>query len=348
MHRVGCAVAGLVGVIALGGCASKATSEQSIARPGSAMSATSSAPTTTSVASTAATCGSVGTHDLSTTTALYSADPGALPCLTQAVAACRLASLEISQTAVDVGDDYLLTIIGASSDGCDARLADSGFGLGPASPEPITADCTARIQDAAVLIACPEGSYVLPSTVVSPSDGLFVAPSGAPRPGPPLSSTFARPKTEGPTSYPTGNNAEVLAVATDAAGQPVLTLLIPRTYCPAMFYGITAVPAPTGGPCVVTFDAGTGKVGPGNGTTPDLNAACPMWPTPQVTFVVDSPPATGCKPDVPPVAGLHPGAIGWLVEGGGVPYFVLADGVEIHPPMPPAVARPNPSTAPTP
>jgi hypothetical protein len=130
-------------------------------------------------------------------------------------------------------------------------------------------------------------------------------------------------------------------------------LLIPDMNCTAMFFGIAAMPAPTIGPCVVTFDASTGHVGPGtdpsSDPSSDLNAACPAWPTPQVTFVLDpAPPTTGCKPSQSQPIGLRPGAIGWLVEGGGLPYFALAEGTTIRPPAPHNAPRPSPSTAPTP
>jgi hypothetical protein len=133
----------------------------------------------------------------------------------------------------------------------------------------------------------------------------------------------------------------------------VLTLLIPDIHCTAMYFGIPAMPAPTIGPCVVTFDASTGNVGPatdpGTDLGTNLNAACPAWPTPQVTFVLDpSPPTTGCAPDRSIPTGLHPGAIGWLVEGGGLPYFALADGTAIRAAAPRSAPRSDPSIAPTP
>ena len=141
----------------------------------------------------------------------------------------------------------------------------------------------------------------------------------------------------------------MLAVTTGASGRPVLTLLIPDMNCTAMYFGIAAMPAPSIGPCVVSFDASNGNVGPGTDRGTDRNAACPTWPTPQVTFVLDPvPPTTGCELDQSLPTGLHPGAIGWLVEGGGLPYFALADGTAIGPPAPHSAPRPNPSTAPTP
>ena len=129
VHRVARGIAALVAPITLAGCAS-ATSARSITPAGSSVSVVSSTLPTTPAASSSATCGSVGTHDFSVKTALYRADPGALPCLLQAVAVCRPASLQIWQTAVDIGVDYLLTITGPASDGCDALLAGSGFGPG--------------------------------------------------------------------------------------------------------------------------------------------------------------------------------------------------------------------------
>ena len=149
--------------------------------------------------------------------------------------------------------------------------------------------------------------------------------------------------------YPTGSNAEVLAVGSGASGQPLLTLLIPDMNCTAMYFGIAAMPAPSLGPCVVLFDASNGNVGPGTDPGIDANAACPPWPTPHVTFVLDPrPPTTGCEsaPSVP--SGLHRGAIGWLVEWGGLPYFALPDGTTIRPPTPGRAPRPSPSSTPAP
>ncbi len=192
-HRFAWGVAGLVGLVALAaGCASAT----------SARSGPSAVP---------ATCGSVGTNDFSAATVLYRADPDALPCLAQAMTTCRPESLDIWQTAVDSGDDYRLTITGSATNGCEARLADTGFVLGPVSPDPtpITAECIARMHDTDVLLVCPDGTYLLPSTVASPQPIPSVTPPATtPSPLPTQSSTVARQPTEGPTSYPTGDNAQ--------------------------------------------------------------------------------------------------------------------------------------------
>jgi hypothetical protein len=348
MNSVVRGIAALAALITLASCAAP-TSAPTLTPSGSSNSVASSIPPPASLGSTTATCGSVSTHDFSVKTALYRADPGALQCLTQAVATCRPASLEIWQTGVDVGTDYLLTITGPGNIACTALLSYSGFGPGPTSANKVglTDNCTAQTEPAAVQLNCPETTYRVPMTVVGPQPGLPVSPPGTAAPAP--SSTFAQRQTKGPTTYPTGDNAEVLAVTSDSAGQPVLTLLMPRMYCPSVFYGISAVPAPGPGSCVVTFDDGTGDVGPAGGNLAEFNDACPAWPTPHVTFVIDSAPTTGCQPAVSPVTGMQPGAIGWLVEGGGFPYFVLADGTEIHPRTPNSpTPRAIPSPAPTP
>ncbi len=194
--------------------------------------------------------------------------------------------------------------------------------------------------------ACAAAMAQIVLTVVSTGQpDPSIAPSRTSPPPRPTVSSSPRALPDGPAAgYPTGSNAEVLAGTTGASGRPVLTLLIPDMNCTAMFFGIAAMPAPTIGPCVVTFDASNGNVGPGTDPGTDLNAACPAWPTPHVTLVLDpSPPTTGCKPGQSLLTGLHPGAIGWLVEGGGRPYFALADGTTIRPPSPPGAPRPNPS-----
>src|SRR5450631_3295187 len=353
-------VVGFVGLLVLvAGCASATSARSGLSAP-PASSAISS-PSTAPVASVGATCGSVGTNDFSAATVLFQADADAVPCLARAMTTCRPASLDISQIGVDAGVDYLLTITGPATNGCKARLAVTTFVAPVPSPEPtpVTAECTARMQDTDVLIVCPDRIYLLPPSVASPQPTLPESSPPAstpppmplpstPSPRPGRSSIFTQQPSEGPSGYPTGDNAQVVAVAADAAGQPLITLLIPNMYCSAMFFDIPAIPAPNGRPCVVTFDAGTGQVGPADATSTDAAATCPAWPTPHVTFIVDQPPTAGCTTDPTPVAGLYPGAIGWLVEGGGVPYFVLANGTEFHPPARHIAAHLTPSVAPTP
>src|SRR5450631_993807 len=349
-------VVGFVGLLVLvAGCASATSARSGLSAP-PASSAISS-PSTAPVASVGATCGSVGTNDFSAATVLFQADADAVPCLARAMTTCRPASLDISQIGVDAGVDYLLTITGPATNGCKARLAVTTFVAPVTSPEPtpVTAECTARMQDTDVLIVCPDRIYLLPPSVASPQPTLPDSSPPARTPPPSTRSTLPAPlstvtqqPSEGPSGYPTGDNAQVVAVATDAAGQPLITLLIPNIYCSAMFFDIPAIPAPNGRPCVVTFDAGTGQVGPADATSTDAAATCPAWPTPHVTFIVDPPPTAGCTADPTPVAGLYPGAIGWLVEGGGLPYFVLANGTEFHPPARHSAAHLTPSVAPTP
>jgi hypothetical protein len=194
-------------------------------------------------------------------------------------------------------------------------------------------------------------AQIVLTVVGTAQTGTAIVPSPtAPPPTPTIAKTYPAQHTSyPPEGYPTGNNAEVLAVTKGASGQPVLTLLIPDMNCTAMYFGIAAMPAPTIGPCVVTFDGSNGHVGPGTDPGTDPTAACPAWPTPQVTFVLDpAPPKTGCEPGQSQPTGLHPGAIGWLVEGGGLPYFALADGTTIRPPAPHSPPRPKPSITPTP
>src|SRR5664279_3390414 len=156
--------AALVVLVALAGCAS-AKSAGSGPQYMPSTSAISSLPPTAPVASTGATCGSVGTNDFSAATVLYSADPDALPCLAQAMTTCRPASLDIWQTAVDSSDDYRLTITGSATNGCKARLVETAFSLVPAPDRgTITAECTARMHDTDVLIACLDRTYLLPSS----------------------------------------------------------------------------------------------------------------------------------------------------------------------------------------
>jgi hypothetical protein len=280
----------------------------------------------------------VATHEFSERTAVFRADPEALFCIFVAASACQSASLEVSQTAVDVGVDYRLTVGGPVSGGCDARLVATAFGPSTTRQLPtlINSKCTARIDGRTVLITCRGARYRLPSSI------------GASMASPLPERTFGPQPSEGPNGYPTGDGAQVVAVAADAAGHPLITLLIPNMNCPAMYFEISATPAPNGRPCVVTFDSGTGQVRPADATAKDPGASCPAWPTPHVTFVVDPLPSSGCTADPNPVAGLHPGAIGWLVEGGGVPYFALADGTEFHSPPRASGAPVTPSVAPTP
>lgn len=355
-QRFAWATAGFVGLLVLvAGCASETTARSDLSVP-PATSAISSPAPSASVVPSAATCGSVGTNDFSRATVLYRADADAMPCLAQAMTTCRLASLDIWETGVDSGVDYRLTITGSATHGCNARLAASTFVAPVTSPDPtpVTTECTASMQDTDVLIVCQGGTFVLPSSVASrqpvPSSTPppSIPPPSTPSTLPARSSTFTQQPSEGPSGYPTGDSAQVVAVAADAAGKPLITLLIPNIYCSVTFFDIPAIPAPNGRPCLVTFDAGTGQVAPADATSTDATAACPAWPTPQVTFIVDPPPTAGCTPDTTPVTGLHPGAIGWLVEGGGVPYFVLANGTEFHPPARHIAALVTPSVAPTP
>ena len=193
----------------------------------------------------------------------------------------------------------------------------------------------------------PPSANFPPPPTLPPSANFPPSPTLPPLPAPQGPSSYPA------AGYPTGDNVEVLAVTTGPSGRPVLTLLIPDMNCNAMYFGIPAMPAPSLGPCVVTFDSSNGNVGPAPDSAidpgTDLNAACPAWPTPHVTFILDPrPPTSGCQLDQSLPTGLHPGAIGWLVEGGGLPYFALPDGTTIRPPAPHRAPRPNPSTAPTP
>lgn len=337
-RRFACGVAGLVAVVALAtGCAT--------------LTARSGLGT--------ATCGSVSTNDFSGATRLYQTDAGAVPCLARALTKCRSESLDVWQTGVDSGSVYRLTITGSATDGCKVRRVESTYvAPNPARrPASIPPDCIARKQDTNVLIACSDGTYLLPPDVASPQPTLPESspPANTPRPTPPPSApsptperTFPPQPSEGPNGYPTGEGAQVVAVGADAAGHPLITLLIPNMNCAAMYFDIPAIPAPNGRPCVVTFHAGTGQVGPADATTTNPGASCPAWPTPQVTFVVDPLPTAGCTADATPVAGLHPGAIGWLVEGGGLPYFALANGTEFRPPARQIATHVTPSVAATP
>lgn len=141
-----------------------------------------------SVVPTAATCGRVDTTHFSAPTVLWRADPDAVPCLVRAMTTCRSASLDIFQTGVDAGVGNRLTITGPATNGCKARLAVTTFVCcNFPDPTPITAGCTARMQDNDVLITCPDGIYLLPPSVASPQSTLpgSSPPASTPPPMPP-------------------------------------------------------------------------------------------------------------------------------------------------------------------
>jgi len=173
--------AGLVGLVAVvAGCASATGTRPDLSAPPASFAISPLAPTPSAVP-TAETCGSVETNDFSAATVLYQADTDAVPCLVRAMTTCRPASLYITQTGVDSGADYRLTITGSATNGCKGRLHVNSFALGAfPSPTPTTAECMTRMQDTDVLIDCPDGTYLLPASVASQRVGQIDNPPGRP------------------------------------------------------------------------------------------------------------------------------------------------------------------------
>ena len=126
-------------------------------------------PTGTPTALPRASCGEIGTHELSAATRVFRADAGALSCFAAAARQCQSASIAITEMGVDTGTKYVFAIA-PGKPSCPATEWSQGYSAnfgGSKHFKVVVTQCSTAARPDGVALGCGGQHILIPVKVTT-------------------------------------------------------------------------------------------------------------------------------------------------------------------------------------
>jgi hypothetical protein len=117
-----------------------------------------------------ATCGEIGTHELSGATRLFRADTGALWCFATAARLCQSESIAVTEMGTDTGTKYVFALQPGKAP-CQATEWSQGYSANSGGSQQfkvVVTQCSAAAKPDGVLLGCGGQDILIPVTVANP------------------------------------------------------------------------------------------------------------------------------------------------------------------------------------